>query len=62
MLFVGGDDQFLGVLLRGDKRLPHLEGLLLLQLLQCVGDGVEEKKIRLFVDVHVDPLLARLQK
>lgn len=55
LLFVGGDDQFLGVLLRGNKRLLRLCRLLLHQLFQCISDGVEEKEIRLFVDVHVAP-------
>lgn len=62
MLFVGGDDQLLGILLRGDKRLLRLCRSLLHQLFQRISDGVEEQKIRLFVDVYVDPLLAKLQK
>ena len=62
MLFVGGDDQLLGILLCGDKRLLRLCRSLLRQLFQRISDGVDETKIRLFVDVHIDPLLARLQK
>lgn len=44
MLFVRGDDQLLGILLRGDKRLLRLCRSLLRQLFQRISDGVEEKK------------------